>query len=137
MVVSFIGNHISGIFSVSSNVNAVEPSVEVRLFAGGCAAYEKIKRVRDHTVHQQSLISVVHKCNVWKTKLNYDKSVFIRLTNKLNVSDYTYLIDGCPSLRVIEYQYLGVDLTSNLSWLKHIKIFARPAFANLANCVVG
>lgn len=46
--------------------------------------------------HKISFLPVVDWCNVWKMKVNYNKSVFLRLTSKVNFSDYAYFIDGFP-----------------------------------------
>ena len=50
-------------------------------------------------------------------KLNIGKCKSLLLSNRhLPKYDYTFMINGQPLERVQSYTYLGVDISSNLSW---------------------
>lgn len=64
-------------------------------------------------------------------KLNLDKSVLLRVTNKKKPVLTDYTLSNQPLKEVKEYKYLGVTLTNNLSWNSHIKQVSSAAFRKL------
>lgn len=64
-------------------------------------------------------------------KLNQDKSVLLRVTNKKKPLQTVYTLCSQPLHEVKEFKYLGVTLTHNLSWNSHIKNVSSAAFRKL------
>ena len=60
-------------------------------------------------------------------KFNTDKCHTIRFTLKSNSINATYHMGGRPFTLVTEYPYLGLILTSKLSWQTHINIISAKA----------
>ena len=61
-------------------------------------------------------------CNQWQMSFNYDKCKVLRIYRSLHpvVHQYTLGLDGTVLESVHHHPYLGIELTSNLNWGKHI-----------------
>lgn len=93
----------------------------VRLFADDCVLYRKINNPDDHLHLQTDIDRVVTWCHKWQMTLNTAKCKLVSFTRKRTNSDFTYLLNNLPIIAASAYQYLGVELTSNLSWVSNIK----------------
>lgn len=112
-------------------VNCVNPPVNVRLFADDCILFNSITSSNDQAALQSTLNNICLWCNQWGMKLNLDKSVLLRVTNKKKPVLTDYTLSNQPLKEVKEYKYLGVTLTNNLSWNSHIKQVSSAAFRKL------
>lgn len=96
---------------VSSNIN---------LFADDCVVFREIICDDDLTTLQTDLNSITAWCLKWRMELNVSKCKFMRVSRKNNPLPVYYL-DSIALDSVSSYKYLGVNITSNLTWNVHIE----------------
>lgn len=63
--------------------------------------------------------------------INYDKTVFMRITHKKTPLLFHYGANGIGLSEVAEYKYLGLWFTNNLQWSKHIDVITNKALRKL------
>lgn len=63
-----------------------------------------------------SLGNIHEWCKEWGMSLNMSRCVCLPVTHKKNHLSYTYYLGSSPIQQVSCYKYIGVKLTSNLSW---------------------
>ena len=67
-------------------------------------------------------------------QFNVDKCVTLRCNRLLQPSSFTYFLDSEPLNCVTEHSYLGVLLTSSMSFSPHINnIVAKASIAKMLN----
>lgn len=103
----------------------------VRLFADDCVLYRKINNPDDHLLLQSDIDRIVNWCHKWQMTLNTAKCKLVSFTRKRTNSDFAYSLNNSPIIAVSAYQYLGVELTSNLSWVSHINTITAKASRTL------
>lgn len=65
-------------------------------------------------------------------KINQEKTVYARITRKTkNVSVFNYMLDGKPLTQVRHFKYLGITISDDLSWKKHITNLCNAAEVKL------
>lgn len=106
-------------------------SSHVRIFADDCILYRPIKTNDDHQVLQRDLQLVSLWCNTWLMKLNVSKCKIICFSRKRTTSTFSYHINKTNILHDTQYKYLGVYLTSTLSWSTHIEYICANASRSL------
>lgn len=109
----------------------IPDSVQIRLFADDCVLFKEIANHDDQRLLNSSLHSVIEWCNQWGMQLNPDKTVYMKITNKRNSLSFPYHLPARPLSEVNECKYLGVTITNNLSWNKHVKNVCSSAFRKL------
>lgn len=67
----------------------------------------------------------------WQMDINFDKTVFMRFTNKRSPLVFSYGIDDVILNEVTEFKYLGVFFTSNLKWDRHVHFICSRALKQL------
>ena len=92
----------------------------VRLFADDCTIYKQVQKLSDCELLQADLDSLFHWSQTWQLNFNLSKCKVIRLTNKRNLTQYTYRINNVPLDWVSTFKYLGVKLNCKLSWVDHV-----------------
>lgn len=95
-------------------------SSPMRLFADDCVVYRKIRASDDVDILQADINAITDWCKLWEMNINFKKTVHIPFTRRRVPSLSTYTINDEPLTVAYEYKYLGVFLTSTLSWSKHI-----------------
>lgn len=108
------------LFLIYINDMIRDSPVKARLFADDCIIYHEIRSVKDQIQLNDYLLQIDNWCTEWQMSLNPHKTVCMTITHKLEPLNYVYNLQGNPLSRVTEYKYLGVTITSNLSWAKHI-----------------
>ena len=96
-----------------------------RLFADDSLVYRRIKTPADALLLQQDL----KELEAWD---NPDKLEVLRIRNKRNPIVTNYIIHGKELETVNSAKYLGVPITSKLSWNNHVSNISKKANSTLA-----
>lgn len=95
-------------------------SVSVRLYADDCVLYEKITTTEDQVRLNNDFTKIITWCDQWQMCVNYDKTVFMRITQKKKPLLFNYTAKNKVLSQVNTYKYLGLRICNNLSWTEHI-----------------
>ena len=96
-------------------------SSTTRLFADDCLMYRQINNSDDARQLQADLDAMEEWERTWLMSFNPDKCEVLRITNKrLHIINTTYTIHGQPLSIVDSAKYLGVTISSKLTWKEHI-----------------
>ena len=116
-------------------------SSSLRLFADDCIIYRTIKSEQDHLQLQQDLHTVNEWSQRWQMCFNISKCVVLRCHRILSPSLFTYTLNEQSISCIDQHSYLGVTLTSNMSFSPHIQKISAKATRmlnfirrNLYNC---
>ncbi|XP_074649597.1 uncharacterized protein LOC141904816 [Tubulanus polymorphus] len=101
---------------------------QVRLFAEDCLLYRTIKTFQDHITLQQDLENLEHWALRWGMKFNARRCYIIRGREK---SQYLYFLDNVALKQVQSSPYLGLLLSEDLMWGKHIDSIVKKASSTL------
>ena len=74
----------------------------------------------DPSLTQKDLDKMIDWCNQWQMSFNNDKCKVLRICRSLHLVVHQYTLDGTVLESVYHHPYLGIELTSNLNWGKHI-----------------
>lgn len=116
---------------VNDIVSVVDPGVNIRLFADDCVLFKDVLCTNDQLALNSSLNSIQDWCYQWKMKLNLEKTVFFRITNKKKYLSFQYKIKDYNVSEVDHYKYLGLTIDRHLGWSKHIDNITSAAFRKL------
>lgn len=106
---------------INDIAEGIDSSLTVRLFADDCLIYSKISNQNDQATLNSALEKIHEWCTKWKMKINLDKTVFARITNKTkNALLFDYDLNGKRLKRVSHFKYLGVTIAEDLNWKLHI-----------------
>lgn len=94
-------------------------SSSINLFADDCVIYHKINDNNDVSCLQSDINKVMDWCNTWNMKLNINKCKHMHISRNSSPAS-TYHINNVFLETVLSYKYLGVHISSNLSWKTHI-----------------
>ena len=79
--------------------------------------------------------------HIWQMEFNSSKCEFLRVTNKKNPIVFNYCIEAVPIAQVAHTKYLGVTISSSLSWNEHVQRITSKAkqvnnflYCNLREC---
>ena len=102
-------------------------SSTVKLFADDSVVYRQIQRVEDHSILQQDLFNLEQWASLWQINFAPSKCYTLSVTLKKEPSLFTYSL--CKSiLEGVKFQkYLGVHITSSLSWAKQCEAVKKKA----------
>jgi len=93
---------------------------KVRLFADDCVVYREVKTDADCTALQDDLNSLEEWEKRWCMSFNAAKCSSIIITRKQKKKVYQYSLHNQELERVKTATYLGVELSSDLTWAAHI-----------------
>lgn len=114
------------LFLIYINDLVTNISSSICLFADDCVLYRNITDQSDMSQLQNDLNIIAHWCNTWLMELNTSKCKSMRVSRS-NTACPTYYIDNNALSSVSVYKYLGVHITSNLSWSTHVEYVANNA----------
>ena len=115
-------------------INDIADSLKstVRLFADDTVAYLAIKNQDDASTLQEDL----NKLGVWEQRwlmeFHPQKCQVLSITRKQNISHHKYTLHGHELEHVTEAKYLGVTITTDFRWNKHISNTTSKASKSLA-----
>lgn len=112
---------------INDITTCVDEGVGIRLFADYCVLYEAVNSINDQTTLNHSLNDITNWCDTWDMKLNHEKTVMMRITNKKSPLLYQYLIRGDQISQTNSFKYHGVTFTSNQRWSTHINVICASA----------
>ena len=119
------------LFLVYINDMPEKISSTTRLFADDSLVYRIIRSKEDQTLLQQDLDKLQKWEHDWLMQFNADKCEVIRITNKRNPLAHDYDIHGTKLQTVKNAKYLGVTISSDLSWNTHVDTTAKKATTSL------
>lgn len=94
-------------------------SSNIYLFADDCVILREITDNNDNKSVQDDINAISNWCDVWLMQLNVSKCKTMRVTRN-NIPPPNYYLNNIPLEVVKFYKYLGVYITSTLSWSLHI-----------------
>lgn len=93
----------------------------IRLFADDCVVYRKISSHTDHITLQKDLDRITNWCSSWHMTLNTDICKLLTFSRKHTNSTFHYSLSNNFVNEASMYKYLGIHLTSDLTWSIHIE----------------
>ena len=98
-----------------NNINS-----SIRLFADDCVLYREIKNEIDSQELQKDLNSLMKwECD-WQMNFNPKKCFVMRLTHARHMTRFNYILGDKSLQETDNHPYLGVHITNDLTWNKHI-----------------
>ena len=98
-----------------------------RLFADDCLLYRTISKEEDAMLLQADLDKLQQWEKTWLMKFNPDKCELLRVTNKRKPLLTDYKIHDATLASAKSAKYLGLNITTNLSWNTHIGAVTKKA----------
>ena len=110
------------------------PSVisKVRLFADDCLVYREIKNRQDQIALQKDLNLLENWGSKWGMRFNAAKCNIMRMSRKQTPISTQYELSGQVLEEVKDAKYLGVTVSDDLEWTKHINAITTKANSKLS-----
>ena len=110
--------------------SAVKSSV--RLFADDCVMYRPVHSQEDCRLLQEDLDKLSEWEDKWCMKFNATKCNSITITRRKNIINHEYTLHGIQLEKVDSAAYLGVELSADLTWARHMNKTCAKANKSLA-----
>ena len=112
------------------HINDINENVssEARLFADDCVCYREIKDVEDCKILQRDINILGDWAEKNGMRFQPIKCNIMRLSRKRKNIDFKYTLKGVELEKLDAIKYLGVNITSNLHWGKHVEEVCNKAF---------
>ena len=107
-------------------------SSKVRLFADDCLIYRNIKNKEDQIALQKYLNLLENWSNTWGMRFNAAKCNIMRVSRTRDPKLFNYLLTGQVLEEVMDAKHLGVTLSNDLEWSKHIAAMTNKANSKLS-----
>ena len=113
-------------------INDLPDSVsrKVRLFADDCLVYREVGSIDDQLALQRDLDSLENWAHIWGMKFNPSKCTILTISRSPPLHKF-YSLCGTILQQVSEAKYLGVNISEDLHWSKHIQGLASKASSTL------
>ena len=99
---------------------------QIKLFADDCVLYRNIRNQNDQVILQNDLDTISSWAEKWLMELNINKCSVLSITINSIFHDNNIL--GAMLKRVTNHDYLGVTISSDLNWLRHVtKIYNKAS----------
>ena len=118
----------------SSYINDLPDNIHstVRLFADDCVLYREIKNEFDSHELQKDLNRLAQWEHDWQMHFNTQKCFVLRITHARHVRHFNYTLGDSTLQETDSHPYLGVCITKDLTWNKHIHQITASANRTLA-----
>lgn len=121
------------LFSLHINDILENINSEIRLFADDCVCYRTIDTINDCIKLQEDIDKLGAWARKWGMRFQPIKCNMMKLTRKIKHHvDYEYKLEGSTLQFVDTIKYLGVNISSDLRWDKHVS-----EVTNKANRILG
>ena len=107
-------------------------SSKVRLFADDCLVYREIKSRQDQNDLQKDLNLLESWGSKWGMRFNAAKCNIMRVSREQTPIPYQYELSGQVLEEVKDAKYLGVTVSDDLEWTKHIDVIISKANSKLS-----
>ena len=107
-------------------------SSQTRLFADDCLLYRAIRGREDQVDMQRDLDTLCDWGDTWGMRFNASKCNIMRISRSRNPITQFYSLKGQILSEVTHAKYLGVSITNELNWSKHVADTALKG-----NCTLG
>ena len=107
-------------------------SSEVRLFADDTVVYRKISTVEDAAALQNDLDALARWEEEWQMEFHASKCQVLRVRRARTGIDRDYTLHGMALPQADEVKYLGVTISKDLKWNKHVANIRNKASGKLA-----
>ena len=114
-----------------NDVTRVIKSSKFSLYADDLKLHKVIRSVRDCNALQADIMSLRLWCEFNQLELSIGKCKVLSLFRKSNPIMYEYRIDDIALGRVREFRDLGVIITENLCFNKHVTVMVSKAYSML------
>ena len=104
----------------------------IRLFADDCMLYRSINSDEDRLKLQEDLDGLLKWEEDWKMQFHPEKCIQLSITLKRKPVETDYMMRNHQLEKCNSAKYLGVTISSNLSWSKHIEAITSRSFSKLA-----
>ena len=108
------------------NINNAITS-QIKLFADDSVLHRNIRSQNDQVILQNDLDTISSWAEKWLMELNINKCSVLSITLKCNAIFHSYNILGAMPKRVTNHDYLGVTISSDLSWIRHVTRISNKA----------
>ena len=113
-------------------INDLPDSVNstVGLFADDCLVYREVGSIDDQLALQRDLYSLENWAHIWGMKFNPSKCTIFTISRSPPLHKF-YSLCGTILQQVSEAKYLGVNISEDLHWSKHIQGLTSKASSTL------
>ena len=108
-----------------SYINDINNAItsQIKLFADDSVLYRNIHNQNDQVILQNDLDTISSWAEKWLMELNINKCFVLSSTLKRYSIFHDKNTLGAMLKRVTNHDYLGVTISSDLNWLRHVKFF--------------
>ena len=93
---------------------------QIKLFADDGVLYRNIHGQNDQVLLQDDLDTISSWAEKWLMELNINKCSVLSITLKCIYIFHDYDILGAMFRLVTNHDYLGITISSDLNWLRHV-----------------
>ena len=100
---------------------------QIKLFADDSVLYRNIHNQNDQVILQDDLDTISSRAEKWLMELNINECSVLSITLKRSSIFHDHDILGEMLKRVTNHDYLGVSISSDLNWFRHVATISNKA----------